>query len=127
MNTAMGTVFAPSYANLNINYHETKLYDLIESKYNLDITQNFIENWKRFLDDCKMLLNIDLIKLDDLLTTILHSINNDIHFSLELCDSYYPFLDILIKKSGKQIWMKTCSKPTKTLIQITMFLTFLST
>ena len=33
--TAMVTVFAPTYANLTIGYHEIKLYDIIELNYNL--------------------------------------------------------------------------------------------
>ena len=81
--TAMGTVFAPTYAKPSMGYHEIKLYDLIELNYNLDIRQYLVENWKRFLDDCEILLNIDLIKPDNLLT-ILNSINNDIQFSMEL-------------------------------------------
>ena len=79
----MGTVFAPTYANLSMRYHEIKLYDLIELNYNLEIRQYFVENWKRFLDDCEILLKTDLIKPDDLLT-ILNSVNNDIQFSMEL-------------------------------------------
>ena len=57
--TAMGTMFAPTYANFSMGYHEIKLYDLIEMNYNLDIRQYFVENWKRFRDDCKILLNTD--------------------------------------------------------------------
>ena len=38
--TAMGTVF-----------------DLIKLNCNLDIRKYFVENWKRFLDDCEILLN----------------------------------------------------------------------
>ena len=34
---ARDTVFAPTYANLSMGYHEIKLYDLTESNYNLDI------------------------------------------------------------------------------------------
>ena len=109
--TAMDTVFVPTYANLCIGYHEIKLCDLIESNYNLDIRQYFVENWKRFLDDCEILLNTDLIKPGDLLT-ILNSVNNDIQFSMELSDKKLPFLDILITKSGKKIWMNIHSKPT---------------
>ena len=60
--TAMGTMFAPTYANLCMGYHEIKFYDLIELNYNLDIRQYFAESWKRFLGDCEILLNIDLIK-----------------------------------------------------------------
>ena len=58
----MGTVFSPTYENLSMGYHEIKHYDLIKSNYNLDVRQYFKENWKRFLDDCEILLNTDLIK-----------------------------------------------------------------
>ena len=35
--TAIGTVFAPTYANLSMGYHDIKLYDLIELNYDLYI------------------------------------------------------------------------------------------
>ena len=100
--TVPTAVFAPTYANLSMGYREVKLYDLIELNYNLDIRQYFLENWKRFLDDCEIPLKTDLIKSDDLLT-ILNSVNSDIQFSTELNDNKLPFLDILITKSGKKI------------------------
>ena len=98
----MGTVFAATYVNLSMGYHEIKLYDLIELNYNLDIRQYFVESWKRFLDDCETLLNTGLIKPDDLLT-ILNYVNNDIQFSMELNDNKLPFLDILITSQVKKI------------------------
>ena len=70
-----------------------------------------MENWKRFLDACEVLLNTDLIKPDDLLA-ILSSVNSHIQFSMELNDNKLSFLDILITKSGKKIWMNIYSKPT---------------
>ena len=100
--TVPTALFAPTYANLSMGYREIKLYDLIELNYNLDIRQYFLENWKRFLDDCEILLKTDLIKPDDLLT-ILNLVNSDIQFSTELNDNKLPFLDILITKSGKKI------------------------
>ena len=72
----MATVFAPTYANLSMGYHEIKLYDLIALNYNLDIRQFFVENWERFLDDSEIRLKTELIKPNDLLT-ILNSVNND--------------------------------------------------
>ena len=84
----MGTVFAPTYVNPSIGYHEIKLYDLMN--YNLYIKQYFVGNWKRFLDDCEILLKTDLVKPDDL-STILNSVNNDIQFSMELNDNRLPF------------------------------------
>ena len=108
--TAMGTVFAPTYANLSMAYHEIKLYDLIELNYNLHIGQYFVEKWKRFLNDCEILLKTDLIKPDDLLT-ILNSVNNNIQFSMELNDNKLSFLDIFKTKPGNKIWMNIYAKP----------------
>ena len=93
----MGNVFALIFAKLSMGYREIKLYDLKESKCNLDIRQYLMENFKRFLDDGEILLNTYLIKPSALLT-ILHSIDNDIQFSLKLINNKLPFLDILIKK-----------------------------
>ena len=120
--TAMGTVFAPTYANLSMGYHEIKLYDLIELNYNLDIRQYFVENWKRFLDDCEILLKTDLIKPDDLLT-ILNSVSNNFQILMELNDNKLPLLDILITKSGKKIWMNIYSNPTNSKRYVFFFLT----
>ena len=58
-----------------------------------------MENWKRFLDECEVLLNTDLIKLDELLR-ILNSVNNDIQFSMELIENKLLFL---ITKSSKNL------------------------
>ena len=70
-----------------------------------------MDNWKRFPDDCEILLNTNLTKLDDLATT-LNSVNNDIHLSIELSENRLLFLDILIINSGKKLWRKIYSKPT---------------
>ena len=99
--TAISTGFAPTYANLSMGYHEIKLYDFNESNYNFQIRQYFVENWRRFLDDCGIILNIDVINPDGLLT-IINSVNNDIQFSMELSDNKLPFRDILIIKSSKK-------------------------
>ena len=107
----MGTVFAPTYVNLSMGCHEIRLYDLIELNHNLDIRQYSVENWKRFLGDCEILLKTDLIQPDDLLR-ILNSVNNNIQFLMELNDNKLPLLDILITKSGKKIWMNIYSNPT---------------
>ena len=79
--------------------------------FKLDISQHFVKNWKRSLEDYEILLNTNVIKRDDLLT-ILNSVNNDIQFPMELNDNKLLFLDIFITKSGKKIWMKIYSKPT---------------
>ena len=97
----MGTVFAPNCANLSMGYHKIKLYDIIEANYHL------MENsWKTEKDfkNCYTLLKTDLIKPDELLTT-LNSTDNELQFSIELSGNKLPFLDICIAKTGEKIWM----------------------
>ena len=60
--TAMGTVFAPTYATLSIVFHEIELYAIIRNKFTLPVSNYFEQNWKRFLDDCFILLILSLIK-----------------------------------------------------------------
>jgi len=109
--TAMGTIFAPTYASLTMAFHETSLYDVIENKFG-DLAKNyFVENWKRFLDDCEILLDISLIDPNNLLN-ILNSINENIQFTMEVSNNNLPFLDISINKVGTRIWMDIYSKPT---------------
>ena len=67
----MGTVFTPIDTNLILTYHGIKTYDLIELNYRLYMRQYFVENWKRFLDDCEKLLITDLIKPDNLFTILI--------------------------------------------------------
>ena len=48
----MGIKFAPVYATLVVSYLEEKLYNEIKSSFEHDFSSFFIDNWKRFLDDC---------------------------------------------------------------------------
>ena len=72
--TAMGTVFAATYTNLRMAYHEFQVYFIIKNTYNLVVSKFFEENWFRFLDDCEILLNTKLIKHNDL-RTVLNQVN----------------------------------------------------
>ena len=107
----MDNAFATIFVKTSMWYHKIKPYDIIESNCSLDIRQYLMENFNRFLDDCKMLLSTYLIKTNDLLTT-LNSKNNDIQFSMQLSDDKLPILEILITKSDNQIWINIYSKPT---------------
>ena len=109
--TAMGTVFAPTYANLTMAYHEIQVYFVIKNTYSLVVSKFFEENWFRFLDDCEILLNTKLIKPNDLLT-ILNQVNPNLQFTMERSTTNLPFLDIMINKTGTKIWMDIYNKPT---------------
>ena len=81
----MGTVFAPTYANLTMAYHKIQVYFIIDS---LVVSKFFKENWFRFLDDCEILLNTKLIKHNDLLT-IFNQLNPNLNLQyrevLQIC------------------------------------------
>ena len=57
-NTATGTVFALTYSTLTMGYNEIKLYKEIENLFNITIKQEFLKNWKQYLHDCEILLNL---------------------------------------------------------------------
>ena len=100
--TAMGTVFAPTYANLTMAYHEIQVYSIIKNPYNLVVSKFFEENWFRFLDDCEILLNTKLIKPNDLMP-ILNQLNPNLQFTMERSTTNLPFLDITINKTGTKM------------------------
>ena len=108
--TAMGTIFAPTYANLTMGYYEIKVYSIISQSYTL-ASKHFQNSWFRYLDDCQILLKVNLIKPEHLLS-ILNQINNNIQFTMEKSQTRLPFLDIMINKSGTKIWMDIYNKPT---------------
>ena len=65
--TSMGTIFAPTYAILTKGYHEFKVYSIIRQTYAL--ASKYCENsCFRVLDDCQILLKVNLIKPNHLLS-----------------------------------------------------------
>ena len=42
--TAVGTIFAPTYANLTVGYHEIKVYSIIRQSYVL--ASKYFENFE---------------------------------------------------------------------------------
>ena len=109
--TAMGTVFAPTYANLTMAYHKIQVYYVIKNTYSLVVSKFFEENWFRFLDHCEILLNTRLIKPNDLLK-ILNQVNPSLQFTMERSTTSLPFLDIMINETVTKIWMNIYKKPT---------------
>ena len=100
--TAMGTIFAPVYANLTVGYFELQFYDICRINFGHE-QHNFIcQNWKRYLDDCQTLLQGDKINPDDLLS-VLNSVHPSIQFTMEYSKKEIPFLDILIKRNNEKI------------------------
>ena len=65
----MDTIFTPTYVNLSIGYHEIKVYSTIHQSYAL-ACKYFKNTGFRFLDNCEILLKVNLIKADDLFSVL---------------------------------------------------------
>lgn len=111
--TAMGTIFAPTYASLTMGYFELKLYNICELKWGTNFSESLKENWRRFLDDCETNLDKTIVTPEVLLET-LNSLHPAIQFTMEYSENEVPFLDILIKKQNANIWMDLFHKSTDT-------------
>ena len=90
--TAMGTIFAPTYADLTIGFLELELYRRIEQKWSREIKNIFVKNWKRYLDDCQMPIKTSQIDPNELLS-VLNSINKSIQFTLEMDNQSIPKME----------------------------------
>ena len=109
--TAMGTIFAPTYATLSMGHFEIKLYSVWTFKYEELLAEYIKENWNRFLDDCYPVLRSSQISPEEFLLT-LNSINPSIKFTIEYSKDQIPCLDILIKRNKSSIWMDPYHQPT---------------
>ena len=108
--TTMGTIFAPTLS-LPMGFHEIELYTIIRNKFNLPISNYFEQSWKRFLNHCFIFLRLSSIKPNELLH-VLNIINPAIQFTMESSDTQLPFLDVMINKDRKKVFMDIYSKQT---------------
>ena len=102
--TAMGPIFAPTYANLTMAYYEIKVYSIIHLSCAL-ARKYFQYSWFSQIS-----LKVNLIKPDHLFS-ILNQTNNNIQFTMAKSKGRLPFLNLMINKSGKKIWMDVYNKP----------------
>lgn len=109
--TAMRTKVAPTYATLIVGYLEQKLYHKIEEMYGEEFRSEFINRWKRFLDDCFIIWNRSKSELETL-HNALNCLHPDINFTMEFHKTQLPFLDVLVKKVDTSIETDIYYKPT---------------
>ena len=96
--TAMGTIFAPTYATLSMKYFEIKLYSICTFKNQELLAEHIKENWNRFLHDCYTVLKCSQIRSEELLLT-LNSTKPSLQFTMEYIKDQITFLDILLKRN----------------------------
>ena len=61
--TAMGTIFAPTYATLLMRFFEIKIYSACIFKYGELLAEYIKEKWNRSLDDCYTVLRSNRLVL----------------------------------------------------------------
>ena len=93
----MGTKFAPVYATLTVGYLKQELYKEIKSSFGLEFGAYFINNWKRFLDDCFIPCTKSAKDLEHL-HSILNSLHKDLNFTLQYSCVQQYFSDALVKQ-----------------------------
>ena len=94
--TTMGTIMAPVYANLTMAFLEKNLY-FICKQIDINIYNYIILNFKRYLDDCFIILDNTLINESFILNTLNH-LHPDIQFTVNTSGKQINFLDILVIK-----------------------------
>ena len=88
----MGQKVAPKYATLTLGYLEYKLH---QKFYGEKIQRKKIKSkWKGFLDDCFIILDKSLIKLE-VFHKLLDEINPNIKFTKDTSEKELPFPDVL--------------------------------
>ena len=111
--TAMGTIFAPTYATIVMGFLEEIFYNKIEEKFNRTKREEIERNWLRFLDDCFIILE-DNILTPTVFLDILNNLHKNIKFTMEVDNVQLAFLDVMTNIEEDKIWMNTYSKPTDT-------------
>ena len=108
--TAMGTKFAPSYANLVLAYLEEKMYDDLHSSHNEELSTFIKNNYFRYLDDIFILWDnrYNLSEFND----ILNKLHPNFKFKMESNTIEIPFLDIKVKLNNGCITTDIFYKPT---------------
>lgn len=111
--TAMGTKMAPTYATLVMGFLEKRLYTKYEEKYGSNETENFIREFKRYLDDCFLLWRKSEEELLEF-HNLLNNLHPKIQFTMEKDANELPFLDILLYKEETKLFTDIYYKGTDT-------------
>ena len=111
MGQLWATKVAPTYITLAMGNLENQLYNILENKYGLTHKNICITSWKRYLDDCFIIWNERIYKIDNLFE-ILQNLHTSIKFTIESSKISMHFLDIHISVNSQQhVHFKSCHSP----------------
>ncbi|XP_029653803.1 uncharacterized protein LOC115226989 [Octopus sinensis] len=99
---AMGTRFAPVYANSVMGYLEQKLHQEIEERCSTEFRTYIEKAWKRYLDDCFIIRTKSQNTVKEF-KFLLNNLHPSIQFTNEMSSTKLPFLDIMVIKKNTTI------------------------
>ena len=111
--TAMGTKFAPVYANLVLGFLEITLKNKISEKFGTETANTIMNNYFRFLDDIFLVWDANhghINTFHDILT----SLDNSLSFTLDQSGSSVNFLDVRVNKRDTLVTTDIFYKETDT-------------
>ena len=111
--TAMGTKFAPVYANLVLGFLEISLKEKIREKFGTEKANTIMKNYFRFLDDIFVIWDINDGNVN-ILHEILASLDSNLSFTLDQSGSSVNFLDVKVSKVDTRITTDIFYKETDT-------------
>ena len=111
--TAMGTKMAPTYATLVMGYLEANLYRKYEETFGKIEAEEFINIFKRFLNDCFLFWKRSIEDLHKF-HNIINNLHEKIQFTMEKHESKIPFLDVLVYMEGRKLHTVIFYKKTDT-------------
>ena len=101
---AIGTKFAPNYANLFMAGIEDKIFQQ-------SLTKPYL--WLRYLDDIFFIWTEGVEKLHEFYA-FLNSFHPTIKFTMDFSEERINFLDVIVIKNGKQLKTDLYTKKTDT-------------
>ena len=104
--TAMGSKMSPNYSTLTLGFLEKKLYQEINNRWGISVSNQITNKWKRYLDDCFIIWDYGQEQLDTF-STILNNLNPNLKFTMETSANNIPFLDVMIIKTDTNIKKNT--------------------
>ena len=108
----MGTKVAPTYVTFIMGYLENNLYKTIEDRYATTAKNTFTKNWKRYLDDCFIIWDERVDKIENFLQILQKNLHKNMKFTIEVNKNSINFLNIHLTVRNHKITTDIYRKST---------------
>ena len=110
--TAMGTIFAPTYANLSLGYLEILLENKLTNLVGQEACSKILNNYSRYLDDIFLIWNAKIAGSIQNFRDNLCSLDSRISFTLDQHNKSVSFLDVRVSAVDSKIMTDIFYKET---------------